>query len=288
MPVRATPSLSNYPKEIKLCNGAVMPVLGLGLSHNGGYNHTTVVRSLSDGVRLLDTAARYNNETHVGRALRESKVARTDIFVTTKLWPGDADDVPQACRQSLANLGIDHIDLYLVHWPAPWGPSQASPRAFRSRVWADMIALQAAGLCREIGVSNFQIRHLSQLLEDFPDHPPAVNQIELNPLQYDRALVGFCQSRGIVVEGYCPLAKGALVDHPVPTRIGRSYGKTAAQVCLRWCLQKNTVVIPKSTNFLRVQANREVFDFQLSAQDVAELDALHCNMRCTWDPSSLE
>lgn len=277
----------NLKSVVTLNNGFQMPFMGLGLSHNGGYSNYAVLHALNKGVRLFDTAARYGNETEVGKCIVKSKVKREDLFLTTKLWPDNSFNVREACQDSCKKLGVEYLDLYLIHWPGPWNlRTKFSNRELRANTWRQMERLLEDGLCRSIGVSNFLEHHTKDLLDD-TNIIPAVNQIEINPLQFPVKLIDYCKSKQIIVEGYCPLGKGRILTNKTIQSIARKYKKTAAQVAIRWSLQHNIITIPKSTKSYRIDENCEVFDFTLEPRDMDALNDLHENLRVTWNPSNV-
>jgi diketogulonate reductase-like aldo/keto reductase len=247
-----------------LADGSQMPMLGLGVWQiPDGPECVNAVRwALEAGYRHIDTAQAYGNEESVGRALRDSGVPRDQVFVTTKFYPGRKDPVAEAER-SLRRLGVDQLDLYLVHWPAN-GPAWA---------WPGMERALERGLARRIGVSNFGAAELAEV-EAAGTVRPAVNQAQFSALEYRRGLVEACERRGIALEAYSPLGTGEHLSNETVRRVARRAGRTPAQVLLRWCLQHDVPVIPKSTRRERIQENGQVFDFTLSGEDMAELDAL--------------
>jgi diketogulonate reductase-like aldo/keto reductase len=247
-----------------LADGNQMPILGLGVWQvPDGASCVNAVRwALELGYRHLDTAQLYGNEASVGRALRESGVPRDDVFITTKFHPGRTDPVTEA-EQSLRRLGLDYLDLYLVHWPQG-GPEWAWPGMQRSR---------ERGLARSVGVSNFSANDLAAVMA-VGSIPPAVNQVQFSPVKYRRALLEACRRRGVQVEAYSPLGTGQHLNNGTIRGVARRVGRTPAQVLLRWCVQRDLVVIPKSTHEERIRENAQIFDFTLSPQDMAELDAL--------------
>jgi diketogulonate reductase-like aldo/keto reductase len=264
----------------RLDNGVGMPVLGLGvwLIPSGEETRRAVRDALECGYRLIDTARAYGNERDVGRALRESGLPREEVFVTTKLWNSNHgyEAARRACRASLGDLGLDCIDLYLIHWPVP---------GLRRETWKAMAALRDEGVCRAIGVSNYTIRHLEEL-RDESSVPPAVNQVEFHPFLYQRELLDYCRRRGIAVEAYSPLARGVRLSEPALVSVGRKYGKTPAQVLIRWALQHGTIPIPKSSRPERIRENAAVFDFSLTSGDMETLDRLDEGLRVCWDPTA--
>jgi len=247
-----------------LADGYQMPVLGLGVWQvPDGASCVNAVRwALDLGYRHIDTAQVYGNEQSVGRALREAGVPRKEVFITTKFFPGYAD--PEAeVEQSLRRLGVDQVDLYLVHWPQG-GPVWA---------WSGMQRARERGLARSIGVSNFSASDLAAVLA-VGAIPPVVNQVQFSPVYYRRALLDACRQRGVLVEAYSSLGTGRHLSDRTVIQVARRVGRTPAQVLLRWCLQRDVLIIPKSVRQERIRENAQIFDFTLSPQDMAELDAL--------------
>uniref|UniRef100_A0A8B9TNG8 NADP-dependent oxidoreductase domain-containing protein n=2 Tax=Anas platyrhynchos TaxID=8839 RepID=A0A8B9TNG8_ANAPL len=271
---------------VPLRSGRSIPVLGLGTSHQGGYSHDAVVHALQKcGIRHIDTAKRYGCESLLQKAIKESGVKREDLWITTKLWHSDYgyENTKKACLESCERLGVDYLDLYLIHWPDAHVPGKSN-REVRAETWTAMEELYEKGLCRSIGVSNFLISHLEQLKEDCVV-TPHVNQAEYHPFQRPQELVDYCRSRGIVFEGYCPLAKGEALTHPSVIQLAKKYGKTPAQICIRWSIQNGIVTIPKSTKAERIEENCKVFDFTIAEDDVEILNGLHDGRHVSWDPS---
>jgi diketogulonate reductase-like aldo/keto reductase len=250
--------------SISLTPGVELPKLGFGvwLVDAGREAERAVGWALEAGYRHIDTAQAYENEQSVGNALKASGVPREEVFVTTKFFPRSEDPVREA-EKSLERLQIDQIDLYLVHWPAG-GPTRA---------WPGMVQALERGLVRSIGVSNFTEADLEKLLAT-SEVKPAVNQIQLNPFAHRRALVDACVGLDIVVEAYSPLTHGRDLANPHLAAVAKRVGRTPAQVLLRWGLQHEFVVLPKSVNQKRIQENAQIFDFSLSDEDMDELDAL--------------
>jgi diketogulonate reductase-like aldo/keto reductase len=247
-----------------LADGNQVPILGLGvLRIPAGADCVNAVRwAFELGYRHIDTAQSYGNEESVGRALREAGVPRGEVFITTKFDAGRTDPVAEA-EQSLRRLGVDQVDLYLVHWPQG-GPVWA---------WPGMERCLERGLARSIGVSNFSASHLAAVVTA-GTIPPVVNQVRFSPLDYRRALLDACRQRGVLAEAYSPLGTGRHLDDMTVKRVAQRAGRTPAQVLLRWCLQRDLLVIPKSVHHERIRENAQIFDFTLSPQDMAELDAL--------------
>jgi diketogulonate reductase-like aldo/keto reductase len=248
-----------------LADGNQIPLLGLGVWQvpNGAACVNAVRWALELGYRHIDTAQAYGNEESVGRGLRDSGVPRGEVFLTTKFLPEQRSDPVAAAEQSLRRLGVDQLDLYLIHWPAG-GPSWA---------WPGMEQARELGLARSIGVSNFGASELEDVIAA-GTIPPAVNQVQLSPLDYRRALLNACRRRQVAVEAYSPLGTGQHLSDEIVSRVAQRTGHTPAQVLLRWCLQRDLLVIPKSAHRERIAENAEIFDFALSDEDMAELDAL--------------
>ena len=267
--------------SVALRNGVTIPRFGLGVFRAGdrGATREAVRIALETGYRHIDTARIYRNEQEVGEAIRESGIPRDQIFVTTKLWNDDHgyDQALRAFDKSLRSLGLETVDLYLVHWPVP---------GKRVETWKAMESLLGTKRCRAIGVSNYTIRHLDELLARASE-PPSVNQVELHPFLQQRDLVARCRNEGIAVEAYSPLTKGTRLDDPSLLDVSRRLGKTVAQVLIRWSLEKDFVVIPKSSRRERIVENAAALDFTLDDESMHTLDALDEEHRTAWDPSGV-
>jgi diketogulonate reductase-like aldo/keto reductase len=277
--------LRGLTSRVRLNQGPEMPVLGLGVfqSPPGTETRRAVAWALEAGYRLIDTAAMYGNEADVGAAVRASRVPREEIFITTKLWHTEHgyDAAKRAGRRSLETLGLDHIDLYLIHWP------RANSPADRLGSWKALEELRDDGLCRAIGVSNYAIRHLEEL-RAHASTPPAVNQVEFHPFVYDPELLAYCSARGIQVEAYSPLTRNRRLDDAAIASVARDHGRSPAQVLIRWGLQHGVVEIPKSVHRERIEENARVFDFELAPAEMAQLDSLRDRRRVTqWDPAEI-
>ena len=288
--------------KIKLNDGHLMPQLGLGVwqTRAGATCEAAVLAALEAGYRHIDTAATYGNEESVGAAIGKSSILRENIFVTTKLWNSDHGNPERALDTSLHKLKLDYVDLYLIHYPVPE----------RRQSWRALEALRAEGKARSIGVSNFTIKHLTELLADTKT-VPAVNQVEFHPYLYQRDLLDFCAARSIVVEAYSPLTTGVRLNDPKLVAVAKNYSKagpqaaasrprlpllerlprrsatkSTAQILIRWALQHGLAVIPKSANRRRIFEDADVFDFEITVADMQLLDRFNDNLRTCWDPTN--
>ncbi len=263
---------------LTLNTGAKIPQVGLGVwqSPRGAGTREAVETAIRLGYRHVDTARIYGNERDVGEGIRASGVPREEIFVTTKLWNDDQgyDSALRAFDASLGRLGLDDVDLYLIHWPVA-GKRLDSWRALE-RIFDERRA-------RAIGVSNFLVPHLKELLAK-AKHAPAANQIEVHPFLQHRETRAFCKDRGIVVEAYSPLTHGRRIDHPAIVEVAKRVNRTPAQVLLRWSIQSGMVTLPKSVHEQRIAENAAIFDFELDAAAMARLDALDEGHATGWDP----
>lgn len=263
-----------------LNNGVKIPAVGLGVwqTARGDQTRHAVRWALEAGYRHIDTAASYGNEKSVGEGLRDSPVPREQLFVTTKLWNSDQGYEPalRACETSLGKLGLDYVDLYLIHFPV---------RNKRLESWRALEKLLSEGKARAIGVSNFTVRHLDELLAS-AKVVPAVNQVELHPFLYQQELIAHCERHRIALEAYSPLTRGERLGDPTVVAIAQKHGKTAAQILVRWCVEKNLIPLPKSEKKERIIENAQVFDFALTKEELARLDALNENLRTCWDPTN--
>lgn len=247
-----------------LADGNQIPLLGLGVWQvpDGRQCENAVRWALEAGYRHIDTAQAYGNERSVGRALRDSGLSRQDVFITTKFDPGRRD--PEAeVQRSLERLGLESVDLYIVHWPER-GPTWA---------WEGLQRARERGYARSIGVSNFSVSDVEAVLE-VADVPPVINQVQFSPFEFRRALLEACERRGVALEAYSPLGTGRHLGDRRVVRIAERLGRTPAQVLIRWSLQRDLIVLPKSKHRERIEHNAQVFDFELSDVDVAALDAL--------------
>jgi len=260
----ATGVMTADGKARVLADGSRIPLLGLGVWQipNGPECVNAVRWALELGYRHIDTAQAYGNEVSVGKGLRESGVPRDEVFVTTKFYPGSRDPVA-AVQVSLERLGLDRVDLYIVHWPEG-GPTWA---------WSGMERARELGYARSIGVSNFDGRELQQLLT-MATVAPVIDQVQFSPYEHRKALFDQCDENGIVLEAYSPLGHGRHLGSEVAARIGQRLGRTPAQVLLRWCIERHIPVIPKSSQRERIAENAQLFDFTLTDEDIAHLDQL--------------
>jgi diketogulonate reductase-like aldo/keto reductase len=248
-----------------LADGTAIPLLGLGVWQvpDGAECERAVRWALEAGYRHIDTAQAYGNEGSVGRALRDSGIPREEVFITTKFYSARRDPAAEI-EGSLRRLGVDQVDLYIIHWPQN-GPTWA---------WPGMEAARERGHARSIGVSNFSAHELEQVVAIATTAAPVINQVQFSPFEYRRALLEECEARNVAVEAYSPLGTGRHLSDPTVARIAEGAGRTAAQVLLRWCLQRGTIVLPKSTHQERIDQNAQIFDFSLSDDEMASLDAL--------------
>lgn len=253
--------------SVPLNDGTTIPQVGYGvLFVPSPETQATVETAIETGYRSIDTATIYGNETGVGAAIAASAVPREELYVTTKLWNDDQERPREAFLESFERLGLDYVDLYLIHWPVP-----ALDRYVD--VWKALQALRDEGLIRTLGVSNFEPHHLDRLRAETGE-TPAVNQIELHPRLVQRELRAYHAEHGIVTEAWSPLVRGAIFDAPAVAAVAEAHGRTPAQVILRWHVQLGNVVIPKSADPARMAANLELFDFALSDDEVAAISAL--------------
>lgn len=265
---------------VTLRGGVEMPRLGLGTykSAEGGDVEGAVRVALEAGYRLIDTASLYANEEGIGRAVAGSGVPREQLFITSKVWNTEQgyEQTLAAAHHSLERLGTDYLDLYLVHWPIP---------RLMEATWRAMEELLATGRTRAIGVCNHLEHHLEQL-DQIAEEPPSLNQFEFHPRLQQPELVSACSQRGIVVQAWAPLMRGGVFDIAEIAQVAEAHGKSAAQVTLRWILQRGITTIPKSVHAERVRSNAAIFDFELSAAEMAVMDALDAAHRIGKHPDS--
>ncbi|MCM3158820.1 glyoxal/methylglyoxal reductase [Bacillus subtilis] len=266
---------------VKLHNGVEMPWFGLGVFkvENGNEATESVKAAIKNGYRSIDTAAIYKNEEGVGIGIKESGVAREELFITSKVWNEDQgyETTLAAFEKSLERLQLDYLDLYLIHWPG---------KDKYKDTWRALEKLYKDGKIRAIGVSNFQVHHLEELLKD-AEIKPMVNQVEFHPRLTQKELRDYCKAQGIQLEAWSPLMQGQLLDNEVLTQIAEKHNKSVAQVILRWDLQHEVVTIPKSIKEHRIIENADIFDFELSQEDMAKIDALNKDERVGPNPDEL-
>jgi 2,5-diketo-D-gluconate reductase A len=274
-------SSSTQVPDVPLNDGEAIPQLGFGVYQVPPEDTAEVVlRALQTGYRHIDTAAAYRNEAGVGQGIHAAGLDRADVYVTTKC-PNDShghDQAKRALKASLGQLDMEHVDLYLIHWPIP------SQDLF-VETWQAFIELQAEGLTRSIGVSNFQPAHLERIIAE-TGVTPVVNQVEFHPLLQQHGLRREHADLGIVTEAWSPLAQGEVLDDPAITAIADAHGKTPGQVVIRWHLQLGNVVIPKSVTPERIEQNFDVFGFELSEAEMASIEALDAGHRTGPDPET--
>ncbi|ADV94150.1 glyoxal/methylglyoxal reductase [Bacillus subtilis] len=266
---------------VKLHNGVEMPWFGLGVFkvENGNEATESVKAAIKNGYRSIDTAAIYKNEEGVGIGIKESGVAREELFITSKVWNEDQgyETTLAAFEKSLERLQLDYLDLYLIHWPG---------KDKYKDTWRALEKLYKDGKIRAIGVSNFQVHHLEELLKD-AEIKPMVNQVEFHPRLTQKELRDYCKAQGIQLEAWSPLMQGQLLDNEVLTQIAEKHNKSVAQVILRWDLQHEVVTIPKSIKEHRIIENADIFDFELSQEDMDKIDALNKDERVGPNPDEL-
>ncbi|HEY0074098.1 MAG TPA: aldo/keto reductase [Abditibacteriaceae bacterium] len=275
----------NQIPNITLNNGLNIPQVGLGVwqAAEGAEVENAVQSALESGYRLIDTAAIYGNEKGVGTAMKNSGVPREEIFLTTKLWNAhhEYDAALRAFDESLQKLDTDYVDLYLIHWPLPM-------EGKFTQAWKALEKIYADGRARSIGVSNFKPAHLDTLLAE-SEIVPAVNQIELHPMLTQRETRDYCAPHSIIIESYSPIMRGGeILENELISGLAQKYSKTPAQIVLRWHVQNGFIVIPKSVNAERIQENIDLFDFELTEDDVQQIDAMDNGTRLGADPDTAD
>ncbi|MDQ0061747.1 diketogulonate reductase-like aldo/keto reductase [Paenibacillus harenae] len=283
-----TNPITSLQATTTLRNGVRMPWFGLGVFkvEEGAELVEAIKAAIKHGYRSIDTAAIYENEAGVGQGIREalsggeSGLTRDELFITSKVWNADLgyEQTLAAFETSLGKLGLEYLDLYLIHWPVAGKYKEA---------WRALEALYKQGRVKAIGVSNFQIHHLKDLMET-AEFKPMVNQVELHPLLTQQELHSFTKEQGIQLEAWSPLMQGQLFEHPVLRQIAARHGKSVAQAILRWNLQRGVVTIPKSTKEHRIIENANVFDFELTSDDMEQIEALNENRRVGPDPDNFD
>ncbi|MCY8857709.1 aldo/keto reductase [Bacillus atrophaeus] len=273
--------VASLKDTVKLHNGVEMPRFGLGVFkvENGSEATESVKAAIKNGYRSIDTAAIYKNEEGVGAGIKESGVARDELFITSKVWNEDQgyETTLDAFEKSLERLELDYLDLYLIHWPG---------KDKYKDTWRALEKLYKDGKVRAIGVSNFQVHHLEELLKD-AEIKPMVNQVEFHPCLTQVELREYCKKQGIQVEAWSPLMQGQLLDNEVLKQIAEKHNKSVAQVILRWDLQQDVITIPKSIKEHRIIENADIFDFELSQEDIEKINALNKDERVGPNPDEL-
>jgi diketogulonate reductase-like aldo/keto reductase len=272
----------NINSKIKLNNGVEIPALGYGTYkvERGREALDGTLWALEAGYRHIDTASMYGNESDIGDAVRKSGIPREEIFITTKVWNSDQgyDRTLRAFDASLSRLNSGYIDLYLIHWPV---------EILRDETYRALETIYSEGRARAIGVSNYTIRHLEVLISKF-DIVPAVNQVEFSPFLYQKDLLDYCNSKGILIEAYSPLVRGRKMNDPRLRKLAEKYGKDPAQMLIKWGLQHNLVSLPKSSRKDRIISNADVFGFEISPEDMELMNSFNENFRIAWDPSGIK
>ncbi|GFZ26565.1 aldo/keto reductase [Lactobacillus corticis] len=279
-------TISSLTDTYKLNNGLEIPIIGFGTwqTPDGQVAEDAVKAALDSGYRHIDTARAYGNEASVGRAIKASGVKRSDLFITTKLWNSDHgyQKTKQAIDHSLLELGLDYLDLYLIHWPNP-AAMRDHWAELNAESWEAMEEAVKAGKIRSIGISNFRKRHIDELLKT-AKIKPAVNQIMLNPSDLQEETAEYSKKQGMLLEAYSPLGTGGLLGNETVKQVAERYGKSPAQVLIRWSLQHGFLPLPKSVHAEYIKANADVFDFELSSADLKLLDGLHGASDLALDP----
>lgn len=274
-------------KTYQMNNGKTIPALGFGTFDSDGEElYQAVLAALKAGYRHIDTAAYYGNEASIGRAIKDSGIAREELFITTKLW-NDAhgyEETKTAFADSLEKLQLDYVDLYLIHWPNPIGLRDRWKEA-NAASWRAMEELVEEGLIKTIGVSNFLVHHLEALLET-AKIVPAVNQLRLAPGVYQKEIVDYCRDKGIVLEAWSPLGRGELFSHPTMLALAEKYGKTVAQIALAWSWAQGFLPLPKSVTESRIIENMEFQDLTLAQEDIDAITAIE-GVTGAYDPDTI-
>jgi diketogulonate reductase-like aldo/keto reductase len=283
-------SISSYAL---LHNGVKMPLLGLGTYkiREASSIDSVIKAAYEIGIKLIDTGSFYKNEKEIGDVIRKNGIPREDMFITSKLWFTDHgyQNTLDACNRSLKDLGMDYLDLFLVNWPGTEHDGPKNPQ-IRRETWRAMEQLYREKKCRAIGVSNYTIRHLKEMLEsdNKVNIVPMVNQFELHPKLTQKPLIDYCRKHGIVVESYSPFGKGKLLTDPKLQQMAKKYKVSVAQLIVRWILQQGIVCIPKSDKIPHIQTNADVFYFEISDEDMHAIDEMNENWHCTWNPEDVE
>ena len=281
--------MNRLTDTFKLHNGVEIPCVGFGTwrAPDGETAYNAVRRAFEVGYRHIDTAAAYKNEESVGRAIKDSGIPREEIFVTSKLWNTERgyEKALAAFDKTMERLGLDYLDLYLIHWPAA-AHQHDNWDELNQGSWKALIELYRAGKIRAIGVSNFKPHHLESLVKS--EVVPMVNQIEIHPGHFTEDTVEYCRKYNMLIEAWSPLGSGALLGNELLAGIAEKYGKSVAQVCLRWCLQQGTLPLPKSVTPERIEANTDIFDFELSEDDMNEINSMEKAGFSGFDPDEVD
>lgn len=273
---------TNLQETVSLNNGVKMPIMGLGVFkvEDGELVVKSVKSAIKNGYRSIDTASFYDNEKGVGQGIKESGVPREELFITTKVWNSDHgyESTLAAFEVSLEKLGLEYLDLYLIHWPV---------KEKFQETWKALEKLYKDGKVRAIGVSNFNVHHLEEILKDC-EIKPVINQVEYHPHLTQTEVKEFCEKNDIRLEAWSPLKKGVLLSEPVIIELAEKYRKSPAQIILRWDIQNGVVTIPKSVKEHRIVENADIFDFHLSEEDMDKISALNINSRSGADPDTFD
>lgn len=252
-----------------LNDGNKMPAFGLGCYKvKGDEIYHSVLWALETGYQMIDTATRYENEKEVGKAIADCAVARENIFVVSKMWPTNYQNPQKAIEFTLREMKLDYLDGYLLHWPC-------TEESLRYKAWETILNYQQKGYIKSVGVSNFEMSHLKNLIKQF-EIVPVVNQIELHPWYQQKEIYEYCKSNNIFVTAWGPIFRGHISEVPLMEELAQKYEKSPVQVTLRWHIQKEHIVIPKSSNKQRIQQNTQLFDFSIDKEDMEKIDALNC------------
>ncbi len=282
----------NHESTITLKNGVVLPVVGFGTYklNEGDEAEHSIKSALEAGYRMIDTASVYKNEPSVARAITSYGLLREEVFITTKLWNADQgyENTLKAINESLKNLNVSFVDLYLVHWPTADADLKINNKMIdkRQETWRAMEEIYKSGQARAIGVSNFTVEHLKEM-EKYANVMPMVNQVEFHPFLYQKELLEYCRLHGIVVEAYAPLTQGNKLTDERITTIAKKHSKSASQVLLRWSLQHGMVPLPRSAKSDHIIENIQIFDFELDMEDMNTLDSLNENLHFLHNPYKL-
>ena len=259
--------IENINSRKALRSGNSIPYIGLGVFRAMEQSAVDAIKYAAEyGYRHIDTAAFYNNEEFVGKGIKNCGVAREEIFLTTKIWPLDFENPKKAIDASLLRLDCDYVDLFLLHWPG-------TDKNLRYKTYEELLNYKEKGLIKSVGVSNFYIHHLKEMEAD-AGFVPDNNQIEIHPWNAQKEIKAYCDKKNISVTAWGPLFHGHLTEEPLMAELGEKYGKSAAQVTLRWHIQQGNIIIPKSVNPERIKSNAQIFDFEIAPEDMAKIDAL--------------